>query len=116
MPGDMTPRQILETVLEGAAPPRPLLLPIVFSLGARIQGLPPAAFLKNPQKICNALRDIRGVLRADGVACYFDPALEAEAIPIAADVIRRLRSTLGHDALLFAGAAGPFTMAGRLAQ
>ena len=50
------------------------------------------------------------------MACYFDPALEAEAIPIAADVIRRLRSTLGHDALLFAGAAGPFTMAGRLAQ
>lgn len=113
MPHDVTPRQLLDSALRGGRPVRPLLLPIVFSLGAKIQGLPLPAFLRNPQKICNSLRDIRGFLRVDGVAGYFDPALQPEAIPVAAEVIRRLRPMLGQDALLFAGTAGPFTMAHR---
>ncbi len=67
-------------LLQGIAPPRPLFLPIVFSLGGRVENLPPRAFLANPTKICNALRQIRGRLPADGVTCYFDPFLEAEAM------------------------------------
>ena len=114
MPAAVTPRQLLEAVLQGIPPARPLLLPIVFSAGARIQGLELSAFLKNPQKICNASRDIRGFLRADGIACYFDANLETGAIPIAAEVIRRLRSMLGADALLFAGVPGLFTVSHRL--
>ena len=67
-------------LLQGIAPPRPLLLPIVFSLGARVESLPLRSFLANPTKITNALRQISGRLPADGVTCYFDPFLEVEAL------------------------------------
>jgi hypothetical protein len=75
-----TPRQIAKDLLLGIAPPRPLFLPIVFSLGARVENLPLRAFLTNPTKISNALRQIRTRLPADGIACYFDPHLEVEAL------------------------------------
>ncbi len=61
-------------------PPRPLFLPTVFSLGAKVENVPLGAFLGNPTKICSALRQMRTHLRADGVACYFDPYLEVEAL------------------------------------
>jgi hypothetical protein len=80
MPETPTPRQLVQGLLQGTAPPRPLYLPIVFSHGARVENLPLPAFLTNPTKISNALRQIRGRLRADGVTCYFDPLLEAEAL------------------------------------
>ena len=67
-------------LLQGIAPPRPLFLPIVFSLGARIENLPLRSFLSNPTKITNALRQISGRLPADGITCYFDPYLEVEAL------------------------------------
>ena len=75
-----TPRQIVKGLLQGIAPARPLLVPIVFSLGARLENLPLCTFLENATKISNSLRQIRGHLRSDGVACYFDPFLEAEAL------------------------------------
>jgi uroporphyrinogen-III decarboxylase len=75
-----TPRQMIKDLLQGIAPPRPLFLPIVFSLGARIENLPMRSFLANPTKIMNALRQICGRLPADGVTCYFDPYLEVEAL------------------------------------
>jgi hypothetical protein len=71
---------MVKGLLQGISPPRPLFLPIVFSLGARVENLPLRAFLGNPTKISNSLRQIRTHLRADGVACYFDPFLEAEAL------------------------------------
>ncbi len=69
-----------KNLLQGIAPPRPLFLPIVFSLGARVENLPLRAFLTNPTKISNALRQICGRLPADGITCYFDPYLEVEAL------------------------------------
>jgi hypothetical protein len=75
-----TLRQIVKGLLQGISPPRPLILPIVFSLGARVENIPLRAFLGNPTKISNSLRQIRSHLRSDGVACYFDPWLEAEAL------------------------------------
>lgn len=75
-----TPRQMLKDLLLGVAPPRPLFLPMVFSVGARIENVPLAAYLANPTKIANAQRQIRGPLRSDGVLCYCDPYLEAEAL------------------------------------
>lgn len=75
-----TPRQMARDLLQGIAPPRPLLLPIIFSLGARVENLPLRIFLSNPTKICNAQRQIRGRLPADAVTCYFDPYLEAESL------------------------------------
>src|SRR5271155_2416047 len=77
---NLTPRQILKGLLQGTPPPRPLFLPIVFSLGAKVENLPLRAFLCNATKITNSLRQIRTHLRSDGVACYLDPYLEAEAL------------------------------------
>src|SRR5690348_16360808 len=75
-----TPRQMAKDLLQGIAPPRPLFLPIVFSLGARVENLPLRAFLTNPTRITNALRQVRGRLPADGITCYFDPYLEVESL------------------------------------
>ncbi len=74
------PREMVKGLLQGISPPRPLFLPIVFALGARVENLPLRAFLGNPTKISSSLRQIRTHLRSDGVACYFDPYLEAEAL------------------------------------
>jgi hypothetical protein len=74
-----TPRQIRKSILQGSVPERPLIVPIVFALGAKIENLSFRAYLDNPTKISNALRQIRTQLRTDGVACYFDPHLELEA-------------------------------------
>jgi len=74
------PLRIIQGLLQGNAPLRPLFLPIVFSHGARVENLPLRSFLTNPTKISNSLRQIRSHLRADGVTCYFDPCLEAEAL------------------------------------
>src|SRR5271155_6134123 len=77
---NLTPRQILQGLLQGPPPPRPLFLPIVFSLGAKVENLKLPVFLGNATKITNSLRQIRTHLRSDGVACYFDPYLAAEAL------------------------------------
>jgi Uroporphyrinogen decarboxylase (URO-D) len=152
----IAPQQILRDLLQGNATPRPLFVPIVFKLGARVENLPPRAFLSNPTKISNALRQIHGPLRSDGVSCYFDPLLEAEAlggtlewtsenespvlrwspatergqlpvglaspedaikegrIPVALEVIRRLKMLLRDESLLMVGVTGPLTLAARL--
>ena len=75
-----TPRQIAKDLLQRIAPARPLFLPMVFSVGARIENVPLGAYLGNPTKIASAQRQIRGPLRSDGVLCYCDPYLEAEAL------------------------------------
>ena len=80
MPENLTPRQIVKGLVQGVASPRPLFLPIVFSHAARIENLSLRAFLTNPTKISNSLRQIRAHLRSDGITCYFDPFLEAEAL------------------------------------
>jgi Uroporphyrinogen decarboxylase (URO-D) len=80
MNGILTPRQILKGLLQGTPPARPLFLPIVFSLGAKVENLPLRTFLCNATKITNSLRQIRTHLRSDGVACYFAPYFEAEAL------------------------------------
>src|SRR5262249_40182756 len=55
-------------------------VPIVFALGARVENLSLRAFLGNPTKISNSVRQIRTRLQADAVSCYFDPFVEAEAL------------------------------------
>jgi hypothetical protein len=80
MAEDYTPRQIVKDLLQGTAPPRPLYLPIVFSLGARIENMPLRSFLTNPTKITNSLRQIRGRVKSDGITCYYDRFLEAQAL------------------------------------
>jgi hypothetical protein len=67
-------------LLRGITPPRPLFVPIVFSLGAKVENIPLGVFLRNPAKISSSLRQMGGALGTDGVACYFDPCLEVEAL------------------------------------
>jgi hypothetical protein len=158
MSEDFKPRQVVKGLLQGIAPPRPLVLPIVFSLGAKVENLSLRAYLGNPTKISGALRHIRARLRSDGVTCYFDAFLEAEAlggvlqwksedslpeicwpsdakkgdlpeglrspedcvkagrVPVAVEVISRLKSSFRDEPLLMAGVSGPFTLAALLAQ
>jgi hypothetical protein len=155
---DFKPREAVRGLLQSIAPARPLFLPIVFSLGARIENVSLRNFLTNPTKISNALRQIRSHLRSDGITCYFDPYLESEAlggvldwksdachpslrwpqpshdgelpeglcepdetakrgrVPIAVEVIRRLKPLVRDDFLLVAGVTGPLTLAAQLAQ
>ena len=80
MGGNPTPRQMAKGLLNGVVPSRPLFLPIVFSLGAKVENVPLGTYLGNPAKISSALRQMRGPLGTDGVACYFDPGLEVEAL------------------------------------
>ena len=67
-------------LLNGISPSRPLLLPIVFSLGAKVENVPLGTFLQNPTKISSSLRQMRAYLRSDCATCYFDPCLEIEAL------------------------------------
>lgn len=71
---------MIQALLRGERQKRTLLMPIIFSLGARLENLPLRDFQSNPTKIANALRQIRSVLKVDGLTCYFDPLLEAEAL------------------------------------
>src|SRR5215831_8515381 len=80
MSGSSSSRQILKELLQGKAASRPLVVPIVFALGARVENLPLREFLTNPTKISNSLRQIRSRLKVDAVSCYFDPYLEVEAL------------------------------------
>jgi Uroporphyrinogen decarboxylase (URO-D) len=143
----LTPRAMIRAILRGEPLSRPLLLPIVFSLGARLENLSLSAFLANPTRIANSQRQIRTVLGLDGVTSYFDPYLEAEAlgsnvernangtncicgpaeslqttlehrasaevlvaksrVPLACDVIRRLKTMLSGEPALMARVSGP---------
>ncbi len=57
-----------------------LFVPLIFSFGAKIEDLAPEAFLKDPTKISNALRTIQNYFRVDGVVCYGDKTVLAEAL------------------------------------
>ena len=148
-------RSVVKGLLRGEQAARPLLMPLTFSLAARLENLPLGSFATNPTKIVNALRQVCSSLRLDGVTCYFDPFLEVEAlggklewtsegarllgpvcpridelrsqwespetivnrgrIPVAADVLKRLRILLKDDAALVIAVTGPIKLATLLA-
>ena len=151
----LTPRQIIKVLLRGERPQRPLLLPIIFSLGAKLENLSLRDFQSNPTKIAKALMQIRNFLKVDGLACYFDPFLEAEAlgcglhwqaegpptltsppfsgvdelrrklcapgeisgrgrIPVAREVVKRLKLMLKDEPALAVGVSGPLALAAQL--
>lgn len=152
MPEPSTPRGMIRALLRGVRPPRPLLMPIVFSLGSRVESLAMPQFLSNATRITSALRQIRSVLKVDGVTCYFDPLLEAVAlgykvawspdgptlpqpqisgslrrnlrspesapqqgrVPVACDVIRRLKVMLQDEPALMVAMNGPSVLAAQL--
>ena len=121
MDASLTPRQIAKNLLNGEAPPRPLLLPMVFSLGARVANVPLSAFLTNPTKIVNAARQIRNHLEAKvgelprGLRSP-EEAARSGRIPVAAEVIRRMNAVPSREYLLMASVTGPLALAALLMQ
>src|SRR5262249_9951385 len=75
-----TPRSSVKAMVRGDAPTRPLLMPLMFALGAKLENLPLRDFRSNPTRIANALRQMFGVLKLDGVTCYLDSYLELKAL------------------------------------
>ena len=146
--GDATPRSIVKALIHGQIPERPLFIPLIFTLAARLEDLALSTFLANPTKLANALTALHHRLRTDGVVGYFDPTLEAEAlgcrldwqaappaiaarpaadlssrlqlsppalaelgrIPVALEVVRRLRVTLRDEPAILVGLTGPIQL------
>jgi hypothetical protein len=53
---------------------------LIFTLAARLEDIPLSNYVANPTKIANSLVAIYQRLRPDGVTCYFDLFLIAEAL------------------------------------
>jgi hypothetical protein len=74
------PRSIVKALIEGKPPVRRLFMPLIFTLAAKLEDVPLSNFVVNPTKIANSLVAIYQRLRPDGVTCYFDLFLLAEAL------------------------------------
>jgi hypothetical protein len=74
------PRSIVKALIEGRPPARRLFVPLIFTLAAKLEGVPLPNFVGNPTKIANSLVAVYQRLHADGVTCYFDLFLIAEAL------------------------------------
>lgn len=55
-------------------------VPLIFSFGAALEDLPLEEFLRDPTKISNTLRLIQNYFQVDGVVCYGDCTILAEAL------------------------------------
>ncbi len=74
------PRSIVKALLEGKPPSRRLFMPLIFALAAKLEDVPLPNFVANPTKIANSLVAVYQRLHPDGVTCYFDLFLIAEAL------------------------------------
>ena len=74
------PRAMVRDLARGKVPHRPIIAPLVFTLAAKVEGIPPRAFLSNPTKLSNSLKHVHDFLRPDAVVCHFGTCLEAEAM------------------------------------
>src|SRR5689334_354382 len=76
----MMPIPIVKALLQGKPPERHLFLPMIFSLTAKLEDIPLSTFVNNPTKIANNLVALYRRLRPDGVTCYYDRYIVAEAL------------------------------------
>jgi Uroporphyrinogen decarboxylase (URO-D) len=76
----MMPIPIVKALIQGQPPARRLFVPFIFSLAAKLENIPLSNFVGNPTKIANNLVALYGRLRPDGVTCYFDLLIVAEAL------------------------------------
>lgn len=74
------PRSIVKALIEGKPPARRLFVPLIFALAAKLEDVPLPNFVVNPTKIANSLVAVYQRLHSDGVTCYFDLFLIAEAL------------------------------------
>src|SRR5256714_4478982 len=76
----MMPISIVKALIQGQPPARRLFVPLIFTLAAKLEDVPLSNFVVNPTKIANSLAAIYQRLRLDGVTCYYDLFLVAEAL------------------------------------
>src|SRR6266699_4685331 len=76
----MMPISIVKALIQGQPPARQLFVPLIFALAAKLEDIPLPNFVANPTKIANSLIAVYQRLRPDGVTCYFDLFLIAEAL------------------------------------
>lgn len=57
-----------------------LFVPLIFSFGAALEGMPLNEFLGDPTKLSNTLRTIQNYFQVDGVVCYGDTTVLAESL------------------------------------
>ncbi len=55
-------------------------MPLIFALAAKLEDVPLSTFVSNPTKIAKSLVAIYQRLRPDGVTCYFDLFIVADAL------------------------------------
>jgi len=147
----MMPISIVKALIQGQPPARRLFVPLIFTLAAKLEDVPLPNFVVNPTKIANSLAAIHQRLRLDGVTCYYDLFLVAEALgcqlnlstsppalerptretalkmlqqrgdvkqrgrlPVALEVVHRLRGTLRNSPALVIGLPGPLRIAQQL--
>src|SRR5438132_11091673 len=72
------PRSIIRALIRGQPAARPLFLPVIFTLAARLEDIPLPTFVRNPTKISNALTAIHRSLKTDGMTSYFDLSVVAD--------------------------------------
>jgi uroporphyrinogen decarboxylase-like protein len=76
----MMPVQVVKALIQGKPPVRRLFVPLIFSLAAKLEDIPLSTFVSNPTKIANNLVALYQRLHPDGVTCYFDLFMLAEAL------------------------------------
>jgi Uroporphyrinogen decarboxylase (URO-D) len=76
----MMPIPIVKALIQGQPSARRLFVPLIFALAAKLENIPLSNFVGNPTKIANNLVALYRRLRTDGVTCYFDLFILAEAL------------------------------------
>ena len=76
----MMPVPIVKALIQGKPPERHLFVPLIFSLAAKLEDIPLSTFVSNPTKIANSLVALYKRLHPDGITCYFDLFMLAEAL------------------------------------
>jgi len=121
-------RKRAQAIAKGRGRDARVIVPLAFEVAARISARPLDAFRNDPTQLTNALTELHGAIRADGIVVALaagmeraagagaDAAAMAARGPVAAslEACRRLRQTLGDDAALVAGLTGPAALAREL--
>ncbi len=57
-----------------------LFIPLIFSFASKLENVPLVQYYKDPTKITTSLKTFHDYFQTDGIVCYLDPTLEAEAL------------------------------------
>lgn len=121
-------RKRAQAIAKGRGRDARVVVPLAFEVAARISARPLDAFRNDATQLTNALTELHGAIRADGIVVALAGGMERDAGvgadaaamsasgPVAAslEACRRLRQTQGEDVALVAGLTGPIALAREL--